>query len=104
MEFGVKFPACVKTLYKWIRLGEFGLKKENLTHCGKKYKTKGKPDNRVKLTKFKSIWDIKNEVSNVGWFEIDTFARKDHQSSNLFLVEQSSKNYFVMRLKNNNDN
>ncbi len=69
MEFGVKFPACVKTLYKWIRLGEFGLKKENLPHRGKKYKTKGKPDNRGKLTNFKSIRGIENNVSNVGWFE-----------------------------------
>ncbi len=104
MEFGVKFPACVKTLYKWIRLGEFGLKKENLPHRGKKYKTKGKTDNRGKLTNFKSIWDIENKVSNVGWFEMDTVVGKDHQSSNLVLVEQSSKNYFVMKLKNNTAN
>ncbi len=31
LEFGVKFPVCVKTLYKWIRLGEFGLKKRKFT-------------------------------------------------------------------------
>ncbi len=104
LEFGVKFPACVKTLYKWIRLGEFGLKKENLPHSGKKYKTKGKPDNRGKITNFKSIWDIENKVSSVGWFEMDTVVGKDHQSSNLVLVEQSSKNYFVMKLKNNTAN
>ncbi len=104
MEFGVKFPACVKTLYKWIRLGEFGLKKENLPHRGKKYKTKRKHDNRGKLTNFKSIWDIENKISNVGWFEMDTVVGKDHQSSNLVLVEQSSKNYFVMKLKNNTTN
>jgi len=104
LEFGVKFPACVKTLYKWIRLGEFGLKKENLPHRGKKYKTKQKPDNRGKLTNFKSIWNIENKVSNVGWFEMDTVVGKDHQSSNLVLVEQSSKNYFVMKLKNNTAN
>ncbi|WP_338993013.1 IS30 family transposase [Spiroplasma endosymbiont of Seladonia tumulorum] len=104
LEFGVKFPVCVKTLYKWIRLGEFGLKKENLPHRGKKYKTKGKTDNRGKLTNFKSIWDIENKVSNVGWFEMDTVVGKDHQSSNLVLVEQSSKNYFVMKLKNNTAN
>ncbi len=86
MEFGVKFPACVKTLYKWIRLCEFGLKKENLPHRGKKYKTKVKPDNCGKLTNLKSIWDIENKVSNVGLFEMDNVVGKDHQFSNLLLV------------------
>ncbi len=38
IEFGVKFPACVKTLYKWIHLGKLGLIKEKLPHRGKKYK------------------------------------------------------------------
>ncbi len=33
-----------------------------------------------------------------------TVVGKDHKSSNLFLVEQSSKNYFVMKLKNNTAN
>ncbi|WP_253301716.1 IS30 family transposase [Spiroplasma endosymbiont of Phyllotreta cruciferae] len=104
LEFGVKFPACVKTLYKWIRLGEFGLKKENLPHRGKKYKTKGKPDNRGKLINFKSIWDIENKETDVVWFEMDTVVGKDHQSSNLVLVEQNSKSYFVMKLKNHTAN
>ncbi len=35
---------------------------------------------------------------------MDTVLGKDHQSSNLVLVEQSSKNYFVMKLKNNTAN
>ena len=100
IEFGVKFPACVKTLYKWIRLGKLGLRKENLPHRGKKYKTKQKPDNRGKLINFKSIWDIENKVSSVGWFEMDTVVGKHHQSSCLVLVEQSSNNYFAVKLKN----
>ncbi len=104
MEFGVKFPACFKKLYKLILLGEFGLKKENLPNRGKKYKTKVKHNNRVKLTNFKSIWDIENKVSNVGWFEINAVVGKYRKSGNLFLVEQSSKNYFVMKLKNNTAN
>ncbi len=78
IEFGVKFPACVKTLYKWIHLGKSGLIKEILPHRGKKYKTKQKQDNRGKLINFKSIWDIENKVYNVGWFEIDTVAGKHH--------------------------
>ncbi|AXF95985.1 transposase of is30 family protein [Spiroplasma phoeniceum P40] len=57
-------------------------------------------DNCGKLTDFKSIWDIENKVSNVGGFEMDTVVGKDHQSAVLVLVEQSSKNYFVMKLKN----
>ncbi|APE74883.1 plectrovirus-related protein [Spiroplasma citri] len=86
LKFGVKFPVCVKTLYKWIRLGFYGFLKQNLRHRGKKYKTKGKSDNRCKLTDFKSIWDIENKVSNVGWFEMDTVVGKNHQSSCLVLV------------------
>ncbi len=35
---------------------------------------------------------------------MDTVVGKDHQSSNLVLVEQSSKNYFVIKLKNNTAN
>nr|CAK98445.1 transposase of is30 family c-terminal truncated protein [Spiroplasma citri] len=42
LKFGVKFPVCVKTLYKWILLGFYGFLKQNLRHRGKKYKTKGK--------------------------------------------------------------
>ncbi len=104
LEFGVKFPACVKTLYKWIHLGKLGLRKENLPHRGKKYKTKQKQDNRGKLINFKSIWDIENKVSSIGWFEMDTVVGKHHQSSCLVLVEQSSNNYFAMKLKNNTAN
>ncbi|WP_374696262.1 hypothetical protein [Spiroplasma endosymbiont of Polydrusus formosus] len=61
IKFGIKFPACVKTLYKWIRLGKIWLIKENLPHRGKKYKTKQKPDNSGKLINFKSIWDFENK-------------------------------------------
>ncbi|WP_426605608.1 IS30 family transposase [Spiroplasma endosymbiont of Glossina fuscipes fuscipes] len=104
IKFGIKFPVCVKTLYKWIRLGFYGFLKQNLCHRGKKYKTKGKFDNRGKLINFKSIWDIKNKETDVGWFEMDTVVGKDHQSSNLVLVEQNSKNYFVMKLKNHTAN
>ncbi len=103
LKFGIKFPVCVKTLYKWIRLGFYGFLKQNLRHRGKKYKTKGKFDNRGKLDdKFKSIWDIKNKESNVNWFEMDTVVGKDHQSAVLVLVEQNSKNYFAMKLEKNN--
>ncbi len=104
IEFGIKFLACVKTLYKWIRLGKLGLRKENLPHRGKKYKTKQKPDNRGKLINFKSIWDIENKVSSVGWFEMDTVVEKNHQSSCLVLVGQSSNNYFAVKLKNHTAN
>ncbi len=99
IEFGVKFNACVKTLYKWIYLEKLGLRKETLPHRGKKYKKKLKQDNRGKLINFKSIWDIENKFSSIGWFEMDTVVGKNHQSSCLVLVEQSSKNYFVMKLK-----
>ncbi|AXF97130.1 transposase of is30 family protein [Spiroplasma phoeniceum P40] len=104
LKFGVKFPVCVKTLYKWIRLGFYGFLKQNLRHRGKKYKTKGKSDNRGKLTDFRSIWDIENKVSNVGWFEMDTVVGKNHQSSCLVLVEQSSKKYFAIKLENHTAN
>ncbi|ALA98157.1 Spiroplasmavirus-related protein [Spiroplasma kunkelii CR2-3x] len=104
LKFNVKFPACVKTFYKWVRLGEFGLKKENLRYRGKKFKTKGKIDNRGKLTNFKSIWNIENKLSNVGWFEMDTVVGKNHQSSLLVLVEQSSKKYFAIKLENHTAN
>ncbi|AXF96702.1 transposase of is30 family protein [Spiroplasma phoeniceum P40] len=100
LKFGVKFPVCVKTLYKWIRLGFYGFLKQNLRHRGKKYKTKGKSDNRGKLTDFRSIWDIENKVSNVGGFEMDTVVGKDHQSAVLVLLEQSSKKYFAIKLEN----
>ncbi len=73
-------------MYKWIRLGFYGFLKQNLRHRGKKYKTKGKFDNRGKLINFKSIWDIENKETDVGWFEMDTVVGKDHQSSNLVLV------------------
>lgn len=102
-KFGVKFPACKKTLYKWIKLNLLGLNKQNLRHHGKKYKRKGKTENRGKLDdKFKSIWDIKDKDTNVGFFEMDTVVGKDHQSSVLVLVEQNSKNYFAMKLEKNN--
>ncbi len=51
-KFGIKFPVCVKTLYKWIYLGFYGFLKQNLRHRGKKYKTKGKFDNRDIWTLF----------------------------------------------------
>ncbi len=59
-----------------------------MPHRGKKYKTKQKPDNSGKLINFKSIWDIENKISNVGLFKMDTVVDKDHQFSNLILVEQ----------------
>nr|CAK98781.1 transposase of is30 family protein [Spiroplasma citri]CAK99655.1 transposase of is30 family protein [Spiroplasma citri] len=100
LKFKVKFPVCVKTLYKWIRLGFYGFLKQNLRHHGKKYKRKGKSDNRGKLTDFKSIWDIDNKVFNVGWLEMDTVVGKDHKSAILVLVEQLSKKYFAIKLEN----
>ncbi|UZQ31266.1 MAG: IS30 family transposase [Spiroplasma phoeniceum] len=102
-KFGVKFPACKKTLYKWIYLNLLGLNKQNLRHHGKKYKRKVKSENRGKLDdKFKSIWGIENKDTNVGFFEMDTVVGKDHQSAVLVLVEQNSKNYFSMKLEKNN--
>ncbi len=75
-----------------------------MPHKGKKYKTKQKLDNRGKLINFKSILDIENKVSNVGWFEIDTVMVKNYKYICLALVEQSSNNYFAIKLKNNTAN
>lgn len=105
IKFGVKFPACVKTLYKWIYLGLLGLLKKNLLNGGRRNKTKKRSDNRGKLNeRFKSIWDIENKESSVGWFEMDTVVGKEHQSSCLVLVEQSSKKYFAMKLEEHTAN
>ncbi len=105
IKFGVKFPACLKTFYKWIYLGLLGLLKKNLLNGGRKNRTKKRPDNRGKLDKrFRSILDIENKESDVGWFEMDTVVCKDHQSSCLVLVEKSSKKYFAMKLKEHTAN
>ncbi len=85
-------------------MGFYGFLKQNLRHSVKKYKTKGKFDNRGKLNNFKSIWDIENKDTDVGWFEMDTLVGKKNQSSCLVLVEKLSKNYFVMKLKNHTAN
>ncbi|ALA98273.1 Spiroplasmavirus-related protein [Spiroplasma kunkelii CR2-3x] len=55
----------------------YGFLKQNLRNRDKKFKTKGKFDNRSKLTDFKSVWDIENKVFNVGWFEMDTVVGKN---------------------------
>ncbi len=100
IKFGVKFPDCLKTFYKWIYLGLFGLLKKKLLNGYRRNITKKRPDNRGKLDeRFWSIWDIENKQSNVGWFEMDTAVGKDHQSSCLVLVEQSSKKYFPIKLE-----
>lgn len=105
IKFGVKFPACLKTFYKWIYLGLLGLLKKNLLNGGRRNRTKKRPDNRGKLDeRFRSIWDIENKEFNVGWFEMDTVVGKDHQSSCLVLVEQSSKKYFAMKLEEHTAN
>ncbi|PQP79267.1 IS30 family transposase, partial [Spiroplasma sp. ChiS] len=105
IKFGIKFPVCVKTLYKWIYLGLLGLLKKNLLNGGRRNRTKKRPDNRGKLDeRFRSIWDIENKVSNVGWLEMDTVVGKDHLSSCLVLVEQSSKKYFAMKLEEHTAN
>ncbi|WP_425380057.1 IS30 family transposase [Spiroplasma endosymbiont of Stenodema calcarata] len=105
INFGINFPACLKTFYKWIFLGLLGLLKKNLLNGGRRNRTKKRPDNRGKLDeRFKSIWDIENKDTDVGWFEMDTVVGKDHQSSNLVLVEQNSKNYFVMKLEEHTAN
>ena len=105
IKFGVKFPACLKTFYRWIYLGLLGLLKKNLLNGGRRNRTKKRPDNRGKLDeRFRSIWDIENKETDVGWFEMDTVVGKDHQSSCLVLVEQNSKNYFAMKLEENTAN
>ncbi len=79
--------------------------KKNLLNGGRKNRTKKRPDNRGKLNeRFRSIWDIENKETDVGWFEMDTVVGKDHQSSCLVLVEQNSKNYFAMKLEENTAN
>jgi hypothetical protein len=45
-DFGVIFSVCFKTLYKYIKLGLFGLNKRNIYLKGKNYKTKQKLHNR----------------------------------------------------------
>ncbi|WP_338954806.1 IS30 family transposase [Spiroplasma endosymbiont of Polydrusus cervinus] len=105
IKFSVKFPSCLKTFYKWIYLGLLGLLKKNLLNGGRRNRTKKRPDNRGKLNeRFRSIWDIENKETDVGWFEMDTVVGKDHQSSCLVLVEQNSKNYFAMKLEENTAN
>ncbi|WP_253301027.1 IS30 family transposase [Spiroplasma endosymbiont of Phyllotreta cruciferae] len=105
IKFGVKFPACLKTFYKWIYLGLLGLLKKNLLNGGRRNRTKKRSDNRGKLDeRFGSIWDIENKQSNVGWFEMDTVVGKDHQSSCLVLAEKSSKKYFAMKLEEHTAN
>ncbi|RUO85780.1 IS30 family transposase [Spiroplasma endosymbiont of Megaselia nigra] len=105
IKFGIKFPACLKTFYKWIYLGLLGLLKKNLLNGGRRNRTKKRPDNRGKLDeRFRSIWDIENKQSNVGWFEMDTVVGKEHQSSCLVLVERSSKKYFAMKLEEHTAN
>jgi transposase, IS30 family len=54
-EFGIKFPVCFKTLYKYIHLIFLNFKKYNLYFYGKEYKTKNKIDNRRKIRNFKTI-------------------------------------------------
>ncbi len=105
IKFGVKFPACLKTFYKWIYLGLLGLLKKNLLNGGRKNRTKKRPDNHGKLDKrFRSIWDIENKEYDVGWFEMNTVVGKDHQSSCLVLAEKSSKKYFAMKLEEHTAN
>ncbi|UZQ31233.1 MAG: hypothetical protein OHM56_07275 [Spiroplasma phoeniceum] len=73
--------------------------KKKLLNGGRRNRTKKRPDNRGKLNeRFKSIWDIENKESDVGFFETDTVVGKDHQSSCLVLIEKSSKKYFAMKL------
>ncbi|ALA97336.1 Spiroplasmavirus-related protein [Spiroplasma kunkelii CR2-3x] len=83
LKFGVKFSVFVKTLYKWICLGFYGFLKQNLRYHGKKFKTKGKKDNRGKLTNFKSIWNLIGKIKGVitdrgkefsKWREMEIFA------------------------------
>ncbi|WP_338965662.1 MULTISPECIES: IS30 family transposase [unclassified Spiroplasma] len=105
IKFGIKFPACLKTFYKWIFLGLLGLLKKNLLNGGRRNRTKKRPDNRGKLDeRFKSIWDIENKETDVGWFEMDTVVGKEHQSSCLVLTEKSSKKYFAMKLEEHTAN
>ncbi len=105
IKFGIKFPACLKTFYKWIYLGLLGLLKKNLLNAGRRKRTKKRSDNRGKLDeRFKTIWDIEKKETEVGWFEMDTVVGKDHQSSCLVLVEQNSKNYFAMKLEEHTAN
>lgn len=105
IKFNIKFPACLKTFYKWIYLGLLGLLKKNLMNGGRRNRTKKRPDNRGKLDeRFRTIWDIENKESDVGFFEMDTVVGKDHQSSCLVLAEKSSKKYFAMKLEEHTAN
>ncbi len=79
--------------------------KKNLMNGGRRNRTKKRPDNRGKLDeRFRSIWDIENKESDVGFFEMDTVVGKDHQSSCLVLAEKSSKKYFAMKLEEHTAN
>ncbi len=82
-----------------------GLLNKNLLNGSRINRTKKRPDNRGKLDeRFKSIWFIENKKYNVVWFEIDTVVCKDHQSSCLLSVEQSSRKYFAMKLEEHTAN
>ncbi|QCO23819.1 transposase of IS30 family protein [Spiroplasma melliferum] len=103
-EFGIKFPVCFKTLYKYIFLGLFGLNKRNLYFHGRKNKSKQTIDNRGKLTSFRTIAEAKHDKNEFGWFEMDTIVGKDLKSVCLVLTEQLTKFEIVRKLKDRTPN
>lgn len=101
IEFGIKFPICVKTLYKYIYSGLLNLSKDNLYFHGKKFKTTKRKDNRGKISNFRTIDQAKHDKYEFGWFQMDTVIGKYHQSSCLVLTEELSKKTFCKKLKEN---
>nr|WP_257986854.1 IS30 family transposase [Spiroplasma melliferum] len=103
-EFGIKFPVCFKTLYKYVFLGLFGLNKRNLYFHGRKNKSKQNIDNRGKLSNFRTIAEAKHNKNEFGWFEMDTIVGKDFKSVCLVLTEQLTKFEIVKKLKDRTPN
>ncbi|WP_338954336.1 IS30 family transposase [Spiroplasma endosymbiont of Polydrusus cervinus] len=97
-EFGIKFPVCFKTLYKYIHLGFLNFKKDNLYFHGIKYKTKNRIDNRGKIRNFRTIEEAKHDKYEFGWFQMDTMVGKNN-SVCLVLIEELTQFKIIEPLK-----
>lgn len=98
LQYNVKFGVCFKTMYKYIRLGYFNLKKEMLYFKNKKRKTKNgeKNDNRGKLLNIRDykqfLNDYGDDLSFSGIWEMDTLDCGNFHL--LVLVNRKSKILF----------
>ena len=79
-DFGFIFSVCFKTLYKYIKLGLYGLNKRNIYFKVKNYKTTQKLDNRGQFMNRRTIKEAIYDKYEFGWFEMDTIVGKDFKS------------------------